>query len=377
MTEPLSPVPFQTDASVRDSLPSWIYRDPAVFSAEQERIFARTWQYVGHVETLRQSGAYMVREVAGESLIVIRDKDGDIRAFFNVCSHRAMRLLKGEGCTRRIACPYHAWTYDTKGDLISAPNADNVAGFDPAGRGLKPCRVETMHGLVFVNLDPDAPALAVAAAGLEDEFKAYAPTLPDLTFVHRTEATVKANWKVSVENFSECYHCTLIHREFVNGVVDPNSYHVRVNGLWQKHLSRSRTGTTKAYDFDDSAAPHANEFGAWWLWPNFAFQSYPGGAVHVWKWTAVDPETTHVAVDWYFPSADLEGWQRDLIDHHAATTFAEDLPIVEDVQQGLASRAYDRGPLMIDGAGTVLSEHGVAAIQDLWLAAMEGCDDRL
>ena len=107
-----------------------------------------------------------------------------------------------------------------------------------------------------------------------------------------------------------------------------------------------------------------------WLWPNFAFQSYPGGAVHVWKWTPIGPARTHVSVDWYFPSPELRDWERDLIRHHAETTFAEDIPIVESVQQGLASRAYRCGPLMIDEEGSQMSEHAVAAIQDLWQQAM-------
>ena len=352
------------------TIPAENYLDPAVYAMEMERVYKTTWQYVGHVERLRNPGDFFTSDVAGQSLIVIRDDAGAINAFHNVCSHRAARLLDGEGCKKRFSCPYHGWTYDSLGHLIAAPNAANVEAFDKTRYGLRPCAVEVMHGLVFVNLVAAPASLDAQAEGLEAELKDYAPALPDLRFVHRTEATLRANWKIVVENYSECYHCQLVHKDFVNGVVDPESYRIRVHGLWQKHLSRSRTGTAKAYEYEETAT-HSKEFGAWYLWPNFAFQSYPGGAVHVWKWTPIDPGTTHVAVDWYFPETKLKDWEQDMIRHHAETTFAEDIPIVESVQKGLSSQAYNTGPLMIDPAGSVMSEHAVAAIQSLWRDAME------
>ena len=355
---------------MKTTLPARNYIDRAVYDSELDKIFKITWQYVGHVEKLQKAGDYFVCDIAGQSLIVTRNAAGDINAFHNVCSHRAARLLSGEGCKNRFSCPYHAWTYDVDGKLIAVLNAANVEGFDKSGLGLKPCATEVMHGLIFINLATELAPLAQLADGFESELRDYAPDLPQLHFVHRTEATLAANWKVAVENYSECYHCQLIHKEFVNGVVDAQSYQIRVNGLWQKHLSKSQTGAAKAYDYEEGGTAHANEFGAWYLWPNFAFQSYPGGAVHVWKWTPIDEETTHVAVDWYFPSAELKDWETDMINHHATTTFAEDIPIVESVQQGLSSQVYNAGPLMIDAEQSVLSEHGVEAIQNLWREAM-------
>ncbi len=127
--------------------------------------------------------------------------------------------------------------------------------------------------------------------------------------------------KVAVENFSECYHCELLHRDVVEGVVDPASYRIRVFQHSQKHVSRARTGEARAYDYDTAGG---GEFVAWWLWPNFAFQSYPGGRVHFWKWTPLDVGTTRVTVDWYFPDTELADWEQRLIEHHASLTFAED-----------------------------------------------------
>ena len=354
-----------------ETRPSHVYIDPDVFAGESERSYARAWQYVGHVEKVRTTGDFFVADVAGESIIVVRGNEGDLHAYYDVCARRAARVAQGEWCRKSFSCPYHGWTYDLKGALVAAPNTANVPDFRLSAHRLKSCRVEEIHGLIFVNLDRDAVSLADLAPGLEDELREYAPGLPNLTFVHRTESRLKCNWKIAVENYSECYHCTLVHKSFVQGVVNPESYRVRVHGLWQKHLSRSRTGTNKAYDFDHTARPHASEFGAWWMWPNFAFQTYPGNAVHVWKWTPLSVDRTHVTVDWFMPTVELEPWQRELIAHHAATTFAEDIPLVESVQQGVASCAYERGPLMIDEGLTQYSEHAGGAIQSLWRGTME------
>ena len=335
------------------------YTSSDVFVHEQNAIFARTWQYVCHLEKVRQAGDYFVVEVAGESVILIRGEDGDLRAFYNVCSHRGARLLSGQGCRSRVSCPYHGWTYDDQGHLIGAPNAQNVPGFDRSAHGLKPVRVEDLHGLIFVNLDPDATPLRQVLPGLEEQLKSFSPDLPDLTFAHRTQADLATNWKVAVENYSECYHCSLVHKDFFGADgVDASSYRIQLKGDWHLHLADSRT--------QEDGRDHVNEFAAWWLWPNFAIQSHPGCVLNVRRWTPVSAGETHVFVDWFFENADLSPEDQAMVDHHAATVFAEDIPLVESVQAGMTSRAYDNGPLMVDAGGTELSEHAVADIQRLW-----------
>ena len=357
----------EQQAALIQSLTAPAYVDPGIYDAEQELIFASTWQYACHVEKLARPGDYVVCELAKESIIVIREDPNTINAFYNVCPHRASRLLEAEGCKKRFACPYHAWTFNTRGELVSAPNAQNVAGFRASNYALRACRVEIVHGLVFINLDDDARPLKKLAPELLVDLDAYAPRLPELTFVHRTEALLDCNWKVAIENYSECYHCELIHKELTTGVLDMDSYRIRIFAQSQKHLSGSQSGDSRVYQFDDS---NATDFVAWWLWPNFAFQSYPGGRVHCWKWTPLGVDRTHLTVDWFFPSPELADWERELIRHHAATTFSEDSVVMAQVQQGLGSRAYESGPLMIDSEKSQYSEHAVAAIQQLWRDAM-------
>jgi len=181
-------------ASLTRALSAAAYIDAEVYRHEQDRIFARSWQFACHVEKLRSSGDFVVCEVAGESLIVIRENDETVNAFYNVCTHRAASLLDGEGCKKRFSCPYHGWTFNTRGELVAAPNADEVPGFDVSNFGLKSCRAEVVHGLVFVNLDNGAAPLQTQFPGLINDLKAYAPDLPALTFVHHTEAHMQANW---------------------------------------------------------------------------------------------------------------------------------------------------------------------------------------
>ena len=358
------------------ALGAYAYTDQNIFNQELERVFAHSWQYVGHVERVSNPGDYFVTEVAGESLLVTRSSDGALNALFNVCAHRASRVATGQGCKHRFSCPYHGWTYDNKGKLLHAPNAENVPGMCVEDYSLSRCTVEEIHGLLFINLDSRCAPLAESTLGLADDIRSYAPNLPELRFAHRTEALLETNWKVAVENFSECYHCPLVHRSFFSadgsgegGGVDASSYRIELKGIWHKHHGDTYVET----DFSQSsnvAQDRSNEFGVWWMWPNFAVQSHPGSMVNVRQWVPIDVDHTHVFVDWYLPSSDPNEWEQQVFAEHAAGVFAEDIPIVEMVQEGLRSRGYRGGPLMADRDGTVLSEHAVAAIQHLWQEAM-------
>ena len=349
--------------TITPSLAKEAYIDRNTYHRELDEIFARTWQYVCHVENVRDAGDYIVCEVAGESLIVLRGADGNLKGYFNVCAHRGARIVSGNGCRQRLTCPYHGWTYDTDGRLVGAPNGMDVPGFRQTDYGLKSVSVEEIHGLVFVNLDPDAATLRSLVPGLEHQLKSFSPELPDLTFAHRTEADLATNWKIAVENYSECYHCALVHKSFFGqDGVDAKSYRVSLKGQWHLHLADAES--------QEADREHANEFAAWWIWPNFAIQSHPGCVLNVRQWRPNAVDSTYVYVDWFFPEANLKQDDKAMVEHHAATVFAEDIPLVESVQQGMSSRAYSPGPLMIDENRSELSEHAVADIQRLWREAM-------
>lgn len=339
---------------------SW-YTDPDVFAREQDAIFARTWQYACHGSRLARVGDYVTFAIGRRRLIAVRDRQGAVRCFHNVCRHRAHELAEGCGNRAFIVCPYHGWRYDLDGRLKSVPGEDRVPGFDRAGLGLREVRCEVFCGFVFVNLDPDAAPMEDWFPGAAEEIAEFLPDLEALRPVREVEVPEACNWKVSVENYSECYHCKLTHPTFSSGVIDPDSYDVKVQGHCLRHTTRSAASEKMTYAID-VASPHADDYSSWFLWPTFSFQVYPGHVLNTYHWSAADHRSVTVTRGWYtvdgLPSGEIDR----LADQDRATTVEEDIRIVESVQRGLDSGAYEPGPLVVDPEGGVMSEHSIAAI---------------
>src|SRR5256714_14423045 len=195
------------------TLPGRYYTAPEVFAAEQERIFQRNWICVGRDAALADPGDYLVVEIAGESLIVLRDQSGERRAYYNVCRHRGTRLCEAPRgrLSETIQCPYHAWTYALDGRLIGAPHMNEIEGFDKKSYPLHRVALHEWAGFLFVNLDPHAVAAEQWFAPLHGRFDRY--NLRLLRTVRRIEYDVRANWKLILQNYNECLHCPTIHPE--------------------------------------------------------------------------------------------------------------------------------------------------------------------
>ncbi len=210
MTEDIGTFPWRT-------LPGRDYHSPDVYAADMERVFASSWVCLGRSEAAGEPGSYFTAEVAGEELIVIRDKDGVLRAFANTCRHRGTLLLEGEGTLKgAIRCPYHSWTYGLDGRLLGSPNVDPDDGLDRDSHGLWPIPLGEWDGLVFVNLDASAAPLQEVLARMPDspvELARYG--LGELRIGATRTYDVAANWKIVVENYHECLHCPGVHPELV------------------------------------------------------------------------------------------------------------------------------------------------------------------
>jgi len=157
---------FDADPARSLSLRKEAYIDPFWYEVDQNAILARSWQWVCHVEKLRAPGAYVTTQIAGRPIAIVRDRDGALRAFYNVCKHRAHELLSGEGETTRIMCPYHAWVYRLDGQLVRAPHTDNLHDFATGDICLDQVQVEASCGFLYVHLDPTAPSHAVQPGDL-------------------------------------------------------------------------------------------------------------------------------------------------------------------------------------------------------------------
>src|SRR6266567_17533 len=209
---------FQAGAK---TLPQRYFVSPAVFAEEQEKVFSKQWVLVGHQSQIAKSGDYFTAEVAGESLIIVRDKRAEICGFYNVCRHRGSRLIenrKGQ-LSAAIQCPYHAWTYGLDGRLLGAPHMDDVLGFNKTDYSLHPVNVALWEGFIFVNLadastsrsNRDYISLEEWFAPLAGKFARW--NLPALLSARRIKYDVRANWKLIFQNYSECYHCLGVHPE--------------------------------------------------------------------------------------------------------------------------------------------------------------------
>src|SRR5438034_2628073 len=194
-----------------ETLPQRYFVSPAVFAEEQEKVFSKQWVLVGHQSQIAKSGDYFTAEIAGESLIVVRDKRGEIHCFYNVCRHRGSRLIENRDgqLSPAMQCPYHAWTYGLDGRLLGAPHMDDVPGFDKADYSLRPVNVALWEGFIFINLDENAMPLQEWFAPLNGKFSHW--KMPILRPAKRIEYDVRANWKLMFENYSECYHCPGVH----------------------------------------------------------------------------------------------------------------------------------------------------------------------
>ena len=354
------------------SLAPRYYTDPGIFRNEQNGLLARTWQFAGHVSQLENPGDFFTFQIAGENLFCIRDRDGEIHCYYNVCQHRAHELVTGEGNTKLIVCPYHAWTYALSGELRAGPNLKSVPGLDRSAICLSAVRVEDFCGFLFVNLDPGAEAMDKWFPGVRQELSAFVPQIERLKPLTWIEVEENCNWKVSVENYSECYHCARNHAAFTKGVINPRTYDIRPQGYCLRHTTECQNLDKMSYAVDLEANAHAGDYSSWFLWPMFSFQVYPGNRLNTYHWRALDVDRVRVWRGWYSVDGEDTGVIHDLAERDRETTVAEDIRLVESVQRGLNSRGYRPGPLVVDPRGGVNSEHALKVLQQWMREAVDG-----
>ena len=361
------------------------YTDGGVFAAEMDRVFARSWVMVGHASEVAEPGMVITARVGDESVLVANDA-GQLRAMFNVCQHRGHELVTSETARLdRITCGYHAWTYGLDGRLLHA------RGEDVGDVCVPRVRLETLAGFLFVNLSAESAGLAATAPGVQDGLLARVPDAPRRVLSARLTHEMRANWKVVVENYNECYHCPNVHKWFTSGVVAPGSYRIASGGSVIRHAAEvpsqppawTRTGDvetsgagqgavagTRSGSGDGGGAGDGYE--AYFVWPASAIQCYPGQVVNTFRWVPLAVDRTLLIREWWFDTADLTEAQSRLVSDDWENTVAEDFGIVESVQRGVASRGYTPGPLIEDPSGVcgVHSENSVRHLQDLLLASL-------
>ncbi len=365
MSQPLSET-GDFPSGVPASLPSHYYTDPDIHRLELERIFYRAWNLAGYISQLRTPGDYVTCWVGEESIIVMRGADNELRGFYNVCRHRGHWLLAGAGQVNAIVCPYHAWSYETNGQLRYARASENIPGFDKSAFCLRQVRVEEFCGFVFVNLDDEAPPLGEQMPGLEDELRRYEPRLDDLHLVYRREFVIESNWKNVVDNYNENYHTPNVHPVLAS-TLNMDGYLVVTSGKYFRHTSPVNEDVMEGgFTPDDE---QYNQHDTWWLWPNLAPMCFPGGGFRVLHIVPDGPERTRETYDFYLPwkQPDAEQWRQ--IEFACEVVNAEDIGVCEGVQRGLRSRGFEQGVVLMDRRSW-WSEHGVLDFNNLVLEAL-------
>jgi phenylpropionate dioxygenase-like ring-hydroxylating dioxygenase large terminal subunit len=212
-----------------ETLPAWCYTDPAFTVREVEEIFLKVWIFICRADELPEAGDYASVDTAGGPVIIVRGRNGTLRAHANNCRHRGSRLLYGKGnCKRAIMCPYHAWTYDLDGRLTGAPDMERTAGFDKANYRLHPVRLEVWDGFVFINFNPACESLIEYLGDMPERFAPYG--FSDWVCVRRSVYDLDCNWKLLIENALEAYHTTTVHADSLGTQVSED---VTTDGNWE------------------------------------------------------------------------------------------------------------------------------------------------
>jgi carnitine monooxygenase subunit len=337
------------------SLPAWIYRDAEFFERERQAVFRSSWQVVCHTSDVPRPGDFHTFEFLGESVVVLRDGNGAVRAFNNVCRHRASRLLDGPRghCGRRITCPYHAWTYALDGRLVSVPGRDAFPGLDTARHGLVPLEHEIFMGFIFVRLAPGLPSVREMAAPYAHELAPY--RFEELVPQGRVSLRPRpVNWKNVADNYSDGLHINVAHpgltRLFGRGYgIEAQPW---IDKMWgQLRDVPSSNWSERLYQRllpeVPGLPPERQRLWTYFkLWPNVAFDIYPD-QIDFMQFLPVSPTETLIReIAYVHPDTRREMRAARYLNWRINRRVSlEDKALIERVQAGMASSSYTMGPL--------------------------------
>jgi choline monooxygenase len=321
---------------------SW-YSDPTVLDLERERIFRRSWQYVGHAGEVPEPGSFSATRVGDVPVVLVRDEEDELRAFLNVCRHRGSIVCEGSGKRSTLQCPYHAWTYGLDGRLITAPRANREGGLDTDELGLIPLALEAWGPFLFVSPDSDTVPLADLLEDIPERVAAAGIDVDALTFLQRGESELAANWKICAENFLECYHCAVAHPGF-SAVVDvsPDAYLLETGSRRMSQGGPPRPEPRGGYDLRGEV--ERGQFHL--LFPGTVINVMPGRPnLSIGPILPLGPERTHRFLDYFVAPDAPQEWIDEMLEFDAQVG-AEDTVLVERVHAGMRSGLVPEGRLL-------------------------------
>ena len=366
MASPKDVLSVDSDIARAWTLPSHLYTEPDAFAAEKERIFARSWQVMGHRDQVANPGDYFTTELVGEPLLIVRDSGGTLRGFHNVCRHRAGPPAEGCGSRKLFRCAYHGWTYGLDGSLLSATEIEGVEGFRPEDFALAPVRVEEWFNFIFVNLDEDSRPLRESLGELPKQAEKF--HFAGMKLFERRTYDMKCNWKTYVDNYLEGYHLPSVHPG-LNRELDYNAYvvepHAEPPSQYVRQFSPIRgaqPGDTTPRRYQETDAELTADY--FWIFPNWMLNCYPDN-VSLNIVLPLEAERSLAIFEWYLPEGELGRPAAKASVEFSDQIQIEDVGICERVQRNLRSRSYSRGRF------SVKQEKGVHAFHRMYAEWMQ------
>jgi choline monooxygenase len=333
---------FDPDLARAETIPAGWYTDPARLQLEHRRIFCRTWQYAAPLEQLRFPGNYVACDVAGVPVVLTRDPEGALHAFYNVCRHRAGIVAKGAGNRKTLQCLYHGWLYGLDGCLRTTPEFEGVEDFDRQEFGLVPIRVETWGPFAFVNMDAAAPPLLEVLGNIPAETARF--DFGAMRKVERRDYYVNCNWKVYVDNYLEGYHVPVAHPGLYREL-DYAQYRVDTYRYYSSQYApirpiRGEDSAGRVY----TALQGDDQAFYYWIFPNFMLNIYLG-MLQINIIVPLGHDRTLTIFEWYFADPGTPETWNNLQDSMAFSDEIqqEDIELCEDVWRNLQTGIYDRG----------------------------------
>lgn len=347
---------FEQNLSRAFTLPSAWYFDKEILEAEKEKVFARTWQLVGREEQVAETGQYFTAKIADEPIVVVRGNDNALRAFSNVCRHRAGSVAVGEGKRKTLQCNYHGWTYNLDGSLQATPEFEGVECWNKEEVCLPQFCVETWAGLVFVNLDSGSISLKDTLGDLPSLIK---HDMTQMKLAARKEWIIECNWKSYVDNYLEGYHIPIVHPS-LHRELDYANYRVETKNYYSiQHSPLRKNAPGRLRVSDDGEANQAQYF---WLFPNLMLNIYCDN----FSTNLIVPlseEKTLTVFEWYFLEPEKEE-VKEMINgtvEFSDEVQLEDIKICETVQRNLHSGNYNQGRFSVKKENGVHHFHGLIA----------------
>jgi phenylpropionate dioxygenase-like ring-hydroxylating dioxygenase large terminal subunit len=353
-----------SDLSVKQQIAQWtprpldnaktlsadFYCSPEIYRLEQKYVFGKAWFYVGHTSQLSEPGSFFTIEIAEQPLVILRSKEGDLRGFFNVCSHRAGPVAEGSGQCSWLVCPYHGWSFHLDGTLRNAPGiTETCSEFDGGEHRLKSIQIETWGPFIFANLDPTAPALATEIGDIPAQFERY--QFSNLARVHSADYWVDANWKIFAEITFDSYHEAVLHPTTLG-----RYYHCsKVTGevkydCYLQHapliLDKNSQAVDPAFCIATLNEEEQKSFNMVCLFPNFVLVMGPDCCFTF----QLDPQgvsKTRVRVDWLVPDTEAAKSPEhlELCIQFFDDLMQEDLSLMPLLQARISSLGFHQGQL--------------------------------